>query len=237
MSRKTLMIHANAAARRVAKSALERRKKLPKSKRGGLGPLEAHEEGVGSGVMRASDIAKGNRVNAYQVKAFFDRHRHNYVKARAEGKAWEDSKILQSWDLWGGEPMRKQVETAVKKDKKKRARQKNPPAPPEEKDHPNPECQPLEVSDRIKRVRLVDAAKLAREHPKTFKRPTTAKLRKVKPGAFVKVNVGGERIWLRVTGYEKRRYHGAVANLPDDPRLDLGTRVYFQKRNIYSVRT
>jgi len=122
--RRKLYIYPNEASKKVAKRALERRKKLPKSKRGGLDAMQAHEQGIGSGVMRARDIAAGKRVNAYQVKAFFDRHRGNYVKARADGKKWEDSKALQAWDLWGGEPMRKQVEAAVRKDKK--ARKKNP---------------------------------------------------------------------------------------------------------------
>jgi len=81
--------------------------------------MQAHEQGIGSGVLRARDIAAGKRINAYQVKAFFDRHRHNYVKARADGKTWENSKAWQAWDLWGGEPLRRQVESAVKKDKKR----------------------------------------------------------------------------------------------------------------------
>ena len=116
--RKKLYIYPNDRARVVARRALDRRKDLPRSKRGGLDAIQAHEEGVGSGVMRARDIASGKRVNAYQVKAFFDRHRGNYVKARADGKKWEDSKAWQAWDLWGGEALRKQVESAVSKDKR-----------------------------------------------------------------------------------------------------------------------
>lgn len=120
--RKKLYIYANQASRKVAARALECRKELPKSKRGGLDPMQAYEEGVGSGVLRARDIVAGKRVNAYQVKAFFDRHRGNYLKAKAAGKRWEDSKILQAWDLWGGEPMRKQVEAAVRKDRRSNPR-------------------------------------------------------------------------------------------------------------------
>lgn len=116
--RKKLYIYPNAQARKVARRALDRRKLIPRSKRGGLDARQAHEEGVGSGVMRARDIAAGKRVNAYQVKAFFDRHRGNYVKAKADREKWEDSKAWQAWDLWGGEPLRKQVESAVAKDKR-----------------------------------------------------------------------------------------------------------------------
>lgn len=118
--RKQLYIQPNNASVKVAKRALERRRELPKSRRGGLDAMEAHEQGIGSGVLRARDIASGKRVNAYQVKAFFDRHRGNYVNARAAGKKWEDSKAWQAWDLWGGEPLRKQVEKAVREDKKNR---------------------------------------------------------------------------------------------------------------------
>ena len=116
--RKKLYIYPNASSRKVAERALDKRREIPRSKRGGLDAIQAHEQGVGSGVMRARDIASGKRINAYQVKAFFDRHRGNYVKARADGKAWKDSKALQSWDLWGGEPLRKQVESAVSKDRR-----------------------------------------------------------------------------------------------------------------------
>jgi len=119
--RMKLYIHPNESARKVARRALDRRKNLPKSKRGGLDAIQAHDQGIGSGVMRARDIASGKRINAYQVKAFFDRHRGNYVSARADKKRWEDSKAWQSWDLWGGEPLRKQVFAAVKKDKRNRA--------------------------------------------------------------------------------------------------------------------
>lgn len=116
--RKKLYIYPNKSARLVARRALDRRKKLPRSKRGGLDAQQAHEQGIGSGVMRARDIASGKRVNAYQVKAFFDRHRGNYMKARADGKRWEDSRALQAWDLWGGEHLRKQVERSAKIDRK-----------------------------------------------------------------------------------------------------------------------
>jgi len=229
------MIQPTPAAVRVAKRALERRKTVPRSKRGGLDARQAHEQGIGSGVMRARDIASGKKVNAYQVKAFFDRHRHNYVKARADGKRWEDSKAWQAWDLWGGEPLRKQVEREVAKDK--RQRRKNPSSSYDdiEIDYEKPECDPLIPSERIKRVPLTDASILAKKFPDKFKRPDISMMRLIKPGAFVKVNVNGERIWLKVTGYEKRRYHGAVMNLPLTERLDLGDRIYFQKRNVYNV--
>ena len=118
----TLYITPVEPARQIARKALDRRRDLPKSKRGGLDPLQAAEEGVGSGVLRARDIAGGKRIDAYRVKSFFDRHRGNYLKAKASKLRWEDSKAIQAWDLWGGEPLRKQVNAVVARDKANRQR-------------------------------------------------------------------------------------------------------------------
>ena len=152
--RKKLYIYPNEAARKVARRALDRRKELPKSKRGGLDAMEAHEEGIGSGVLRARDIAAGKRINAYQVKAFFDRHRSNYTKARADKKKWEDSKAWQAWDLWGGEPLRKQVEAAVRKDK--RARAKSNPKPFFDRPHKWNEVLISKGGKRLTRKQILD---------------------------------------------------------------------------------
>lgn len=115
--RRTLYIKPNEAAISAAKRGLAARKRAPKSKRGGLDPQQAHAEGVGSGVARARDIAAGKRVNAYQVKAFFDRHRGNYIDAKLKKLKPEESKAIQAWLLWGGEPLRRQAEAVVRKDR------------------------------------------------------------------------------------------------------------------------
>jgi len=115
--RKRLYIKPSQSAIRAARRGLEARRKAPRSKKGGLSPAQAHQEGVGSGVARARDIAAGKKVNAYQVKAFFDRHRGNYLDAKKKGLKAEESKIIQAWLLWGGEPLRKQATKAVERDK------------------------------------------------------------------------------------------------------------------------
>lgn len=82
---------------------------------------------------------------------------------------------------------------------------------------------------------LVDAKAMAKAHPDTFDVPSAANLKKIKPGDLVKVARNNERFWVVVTGFEKRRIHGAVDNdllLNDD--LPVGTVIYFQKKNIYS---
>ncbi len=120
MGWKKLYIKPNKAAQKAAKRGLEARRKAPKSKRGGLDAIQASVEGVGSGVLRARDIVAGKRVNAYQVNAFFNRHRNNYLNARVDGLKPEESRAIQAWLLWGGEPLRKQAAAAVRKDKAKR---------------------------------------------------------------------------------------------------------------------
>jgi hypothetical protein len=76
-------------------------------------------------VARARDIIAGKKVNAYQVKAFFDRHRQNYLNAKMKGLRPEESRAIQAWLIWGGEPLRKQVEREVAKHEK--GLTKNPP--------------------------------------------------------------------------------------------------------------
>ena len=129
MPRKTLYIQPTKAAITAAKKGLEARKKAPKSKKGGLDTQQAKAEGVGSGVARARDIIAGKRVNAYQVKAFFARHRQNYLDAKIKGLRAEESRAIQAWLIWGGEPLRKQAEQEVAKHEKakvKMSRKDNP---------------------------------------------------------------------------------------------------------------
>lgn len=110
-----MLVRPPVAAQRVARKALDRRAKLPKSKRGGLSSKEAKAQGITSGVEQARKIAAGKDVDILQVRRFFSRFRSTYNKAKRSGKDWEDSKMLQSWDLWGGEPMRKFVMRGTKK--------------------------------------------------------------------------------------------------------------------------
>jgi hypothetical protein len=59
-------------------------------------------------------------VDAYRVKAFFDRHQGNYLRAKAKGLAPHESKAIQAWLLWGGDPLYRQAKRAVERDKAKR---------------------------------------------------------------------------------------------------------------------
>lgn len=114
-------------AEKWARWGLEARRNAPKSKKGGLSTRQAGRQGIGSGVARARDILAGKRLDARQVKAFFDRHEHNYepaikrakLRAKKEGiplkVAAEREPAVQSWWQWGGDPARKAAERAVEK--------------------------------------------------------------------------------------------------------------------------
>ena len=94
-----------AVARRIAARALEVRRELPPSKRGGYSPTKAGKMGIGSGVKRAVDIAAGHKVNAMQVHRFFARWHNKIDSERAAGKTVRTSKTIMAGDLWGGFPM------------------------------------------------------------------------------------------------------------------------------------
>lgn len=112
-------------AKKFAQWGLKARRNAPKSLQGGLDTRQAGEQGVGSGVARARDIAAGKNVDAKQVKAYFARHERHYKAAmrrakqriRREGitlrKAAEREPAIQGWWLWGGDPMRELAEAAV----------------------------------------------------------------------------------------------------------------------------
>ena len=81
-----------------AKRGLELRRE---HKRGGFSTQQAGKHGIGSGVQRASNLQRGDRMSPSTVKrmhAFFSRH-------RAYNKYHDDktSSAYISWMLWGGD--------------------------------------------------------------------------------------------------------------------------------------
>jgi hypothetical protein len=88
----------------AAARGLELRAKASPSNRGGLTTSQAAEEGVGSGVQRASDLKNRRPLSLDTIKrmhAFFSRHEKN--KAVDPGKTPEQDKGHQAWLLWGGD--------------------------------------------------------------------------------------------------------------------------------------
>lgn len=244
MARRILYIKPNEASKKAAKRGLEARQKAVPSKRGGLDAKQAKEAGVGSGVMRARDIIAGKRINAYQVKAFFDRHKSNYINAVLEGKKPHESKAIQAWLIWGGEPLRKQVEKAVAKDRAELSRKKNPGGPGDFDDMdlvwPRPELSFSDVGAKKNARRLTDlgdARSLSIEH-EAFSAPTQSQIRALKVGDSVQIERNGERFWLGLSGYIGKEHHGKVlhSNLARNRDLSAGDVIAFHTRNVYDIR-
>jgi hypothetical protein len=245
MRRKTLYIKPNEASKRAAQKGLDARKKASPSNRGGLDAMQAKREGVGSGVLRARDIIAGKRINAYQVKAFFDRHKSNYVNAVLSGKKPHESRAIQAWLIWGGEPLRKQVEKAVAKDKAKSDKPKSNPGKPSDIESmdiawPRPELSFTSVPSKKNARRLTnlgDARSMAIKH-ESFSAPNQSQVRRLKVGDAVQVERNGERFWVGLSGYIGKEHHGKVlhSKLARNSDLSAGDVIAFHTRHVYDIR-
>lgn len=97
------------AVQKNARRGLELRKKHGK---GGLTTQEAGEQGIGSGVARATSLANGERVSIETIRrmsAFFSRHEKN-----KEGG--EDDAGYIAWLLWGGDAGRTWADSILKQE-------------------------------------------------------------------------------------------------------------------------
>ena len=109
--------------RKAAKRGLELRKKFH---RGGLSSKEAGKLGIGSGIVRAANLAKGSNMDPSTVKRmknYFTRHQKD--KRPGWAKPSKPSNGYIAWLLWGGDPgfawarkIVKQMNTADNKAKK-----------------------------------------------------------------------------------------------------------------------
>lgn len=191
--------------------------------------MQAHEQGIGSGVLRARDIIAGKRVNAYQVKAFFDRHQQNYLNAKLKGLKPEESKAIQAWLIWGGDPLYRQAKRAVEKDRRENERAKVKKNPENiEVDYLEPEHVP-HTRSTPQDLDLIDARKRSKKHT-SFRVPHDASIKTIGIGDYVKVGLSGERVWVKVTGYVGRKYHGIISN-----GAHKGVTTFFQKKNIMDI--
>jgi hypothetical protein len=89
----------------VARRALERRRKAPKSKKGG----------TMVGVSRGRDLARGANISMRSIRrmvSFFARHD---TPAERRNRKEKISRASISWDLWGGNPGRRWAESIVRR--------------------------------------------------------------------------------------------------------------------------
>jgi hypothetical protein len=104
------------AVRSNAKRGLELRRE---HNRGGLSPQEAHKQGIGSGVSRASSLASGDAVSTETVKrmhAYFARHQGDKQgKGFHQGEEGYPSAGLIAWLLWGGDAGKSWADSIVAK--------------------------------------------------------------------------------------------------------------------------
>lgn len=103
-----------AAVQREAARGLALRKKTG---RGGWGPAEAHRNGMGSGVVRAQNLASGGGLTVETVRrmhSFFARH--DGAKERASRKENPEGPAAVAWALRGGDAGRAWVRSVLEKD-------------------------------------------------------------------------------------------------------------------------
>lgn len=109
----------------AAAKGLEYRQKASPSNRGGLTTEEASQEGIGSGVQRATNLKNRNNISPdtiRQMVSFFARHEKNKgVSQENKSTPWNDKGHV-AWLLWGGDPgkrwaekVRDQMDAADKK--------------------------------------------------------------------------------------------------------------------------
>lgn len=93
-----------AAVQSAARRGLELRKKHG---RGGLDAKEASKQGIGSGVVRATNLANGHGITLDTIKrmhAYFSRHaKDKQGQGYHTGEEGYPSAGLIAWLLWGGD--------------------------------------------------------------------------------------------------------------------------------------
>jgi hypothetical protein len=88
--------------RSAARRGLDLRKEWG---RGGLSNAEASEQGIGSGVQRATNLANGDAVSLDTIQRmanFFSRHEKNRGAGEKEGDGGPTAGYI-AWQLWGGD--------------------------------------------------------------------------------------------------------------------------------------
>ena len=89
-----------------AEKGLEYRAKANPSDKGGLTPAEASEQGIGSGVQRATNLKNRTNVSPEVIRqmcAFFARHEKNKgIAPENRDTPWKDKGHV-AWLLWGGD--------------------------------------------------------------------------------------------------------------------------------------
>ena len=103
------------AVRNAARRGLELRRRYG---RGGLSTSQASDQGIGSGVQRASNLASGRAVSLdtiRRMRAFFSRHRGNNRPSQRESDGGPTAGTI-AWLLWGGDPGRRWANSILERE-------------------------------------------------------------------------------------------------------------------------
>lgn len=112
------------SVRNAAKRGLEMRKEAPKSQKGGITRKEASRQGIGSGVQRAANLAKGSvsEQTIPRMVSFFARHGANIKKARQKPSEHRRMRIADL--LWGGAAGERWANSQMNKIKREKSRKR-----------------------------------------------------------------------------------------------------------------
>lgn len=100
--------------------------------------------------------------------------------------------------------------------------------------------QPNRARPKLKRPKLTDARKMAREYPDTFELPLKASIARLKVGDFAKVDIPGERFWVMVSKRTGSKFEGVIDNDLIATKLHglrLGDRIAFESKHLYDAMT
>ena len=87
--------------------------------RGGLDVSEASEEGIGSGVQRATNLKNGDNISRDTIKRmrnFFSRHQANYKPNKKMPDGGPTAGTI-AWLLWGGDPGKEWADSIIQAQK------------------------------------------------------------------------------------------------------------------------
>ena len=91
---------------------------------------------------------------------------------------------------------------------------------------------------RKKKIKFIDAQKMAKENPETFYAPSSTELDKIKKGNSVKIAISKERFWVTVVFVNNNKITGTIDNdliFTDEHGLQFEDEIEFEKKNIYSI--
>ncbi len=114
--------------RNAARRGLELRRKWG---RGGLSTAEAGEQGIGSGVARATSLANGQKVSPETISMmvrFFSRHKQNYQPDKRESDGGPTAGTISHY-LWGGPAADQWSRKIYDQLQERKVKKVNPPKP------------------------------------------------------------------------------------------------------------